>query len=148
MEAGSRGVFLDAFAAGRQALNEMWNFHELDLFTEINLCGSPIFLNRLKIIPSIDRPDGLGVMGEHAYAASLTVVDDHAQDWPTILENLRQQLQEIPEILGGASLLPRAGISIRILTRSAIALSTAIRQLLAASRQQVFHLSPLELRKY
>lgn len=148
MGEGSRGIFLDAFATGRQALGEHWIFGELDLSTEINLRGNLILLNRLKITPAADHPNWLGAMSGYSYAAALTVVDDHAQDWPRHLSVLREELDSIEDSVAGASLLPRAGLSMRLLTRSAIALSRAIGQLWCATRREVFHLPAMDLRKY
>jgi urease accessory protein len=148
MDAGSRGIFVDAFATGRQALHEQWKFRDLDLRTEIKLNGRPIFLNLLKMIPFSHSLQSLGIMGDFFYAASLTVVDDHLREWPQILASLRWELENIPNIQAGASLLPAAGISIRFLTNSAIALTETITKLWTAARHHVFQLPPFELRKY
>lgn len=148
MQSGSKGIFLDAFATGRQALHEHWNFRDLDLLTEITLCGQLVFLNRLKIDPAKDHPHWIGAMNNFAYAASLTIVDDHPQEWPQILGGVRQELDLRSDIYGAASLLPRAGLSVRLLAKSAIALSAATRQLWTAARRLVLKLPALELRKY
>jgi urease accessory protein len=148
MDAGSRGIFFDTFAAGRQALHEQWKFRDLDLRSEIKLNGRLIFLNHLKMIPFSHSRQSLGIMGDFFYAASLTVVDDHLRDWPQILASLRRELENIPNIQAGASLLAAAGISIRFLTNSAIALTETITKLWTAVRHHVFQLPPFDLRKY
>jgi urease accessory protein len=148
MDAGSRGMFFDGFAAGRQALHEEWKFRDLDLRTEIKLNGRPIFLNRLKMTPLSHSLQSLGVMSDFSYSAALAIVDDHPQDWPQILAALRQELESIPNIQAGASLLPAAGISIRFLTNSAIALAETNNKLRTAARHHVFQLPPFDLRKY
>ena len=49
MQPGSRGIFLDAFAAGRVAQNEHWRFRQFDSRTEVTLRGKLIYLSRTKI---------------------------------------------------------------------------------------------------
>jgi urease accessory protein len=148
MKAGSRGIFLDAFASGRQALHEHWNFRDLDMCTEITFGGIPIFLNRIKIDPVRDQPGISGAMGEYSYNATMVIIDHHFQDWSGALAALRRELDTMPEVLGGASLLPRSGITLRYLTKSAIALGEANHRLWSAVRREVFQLAPLDLRKY
>jgi urease accessory protein len=148
MQSGSRGIFLDGFASGRQALGEHWNFRDLELHTEILLDGRPMFLNRTRIDPASDLPHRTGAMGNCSYCASLTIVDSQFQNWPVALAALRSELDEMPDVSGGASLLPHSGMSLRYLTKSAIALSDANSRLWTAARRHVFQLPPLDLRKY
>jgi urease accessory protein len=148
MEAGSRGIFLDAFASGRQALHEHWKFRDLDMRTEIIFDGVPIFLNRIKVNPASDRPGTSGAMGEYSYSGTMIIIDSQFHDWPGALTALRRELEAMPEVFGGASLLPHSGISLRHLTRSAIALGEANQRLWIAARREVFQLAPLDLRKY
>lgn len=148
MESGSRGIFLDAFASGRQALDEHWNFRDLDLLTEIHLADKPLFLSRLKIDPARNHPFRSGLMGEYSYCASFTIIDSQFQNWLTALAALRRELDAMPGIHAGASLLPHAGISLRYLTKSAIALAEANHRLWTVARREIFHLPPLDLRKY
>ena len=54
----------------------------------------------------------------------------------------------MPEVHGGASFLPRAGISLRYLTKSANALAEANDRLWQVARREVFRLGALDLRKY
>jgi urease accessory protein len=148
MESGSRGIFLDAFASGRQALGEHWNFRDLDLLMEIRLAGKPLYLNRIKLDPVRDDLERSGAMGAYSYNAAFTIIDSQFQQWPAALAALRRELDAIPDLHAGASLLPHSGISLRYLTKSAIALTEANHRLWTAARQQVFHLPPLDLRKY
>jgi len=182
MQPGSRGIFLDAFAAGRVAQNERWRFREFDSRTEVTLHGKLIYLSRTRIsgvatpgdilpctaaapaqIPTsilprqADHPPlatrhsslpSLGRMSDYSYCASLLVVADQFPDWRPAVASLRAELDAVPGVLGGVSLLSEAGCSARYLAKSAIDLHEATRRLSTAVRSEVLHLPPLDLRKY
>jgi urease accessory protein len=161
MQEGSRGIFLDAFAAGRIAQNENWRFREFDSRTEVALRGKLIYLSRTNIAgaaqpatsrsPLVTRhppPASLGCMSTYSYCASLLIVADSFPDWRPVLASLRAELEAVPGIIGGASLLTEAGCSVRYLAHSAIALHEATRRLWTAARRAVLHLPPFDQRKY
>jgi urease accessory protein len=161
MQQGSRGIFLDAFAAGRVAQNEHWRFRQFDSRTEVTLRGKLIYLSRTNIAgaaqpatshsPLVTRhspPSSLGCMSTYSYCASLLIVVDSFPDWRPVLASLRAELEAVPGIIGGASLLTEAGCSARYLASSAIALHEATRRLWAAARREVLHLPPFDPRKY
>jgi hypothetical protein len=52
MQPGSRGIFLDAFAAGRVTHNELWRFREFESRTEITLAGKLLYASRAKLTPA------------------------------------------------------------------------------------------------
>ncbi len=52
MQPGSRGIFLDSFAAGRVTQNELWRFREFDSRTEITLAGKLLYASRAKLTPA------------------------------------------------------------------------------------------------
>jgi urease accessory protein len=168
MQPGSRGIFLDAFAAGRVAQNERWRFREFDSRTEVTLSGKLIYLSRTKIcgaatpggalapegIPFVDAQaaGGQPLATSHSslppYSASLLIVADQLSDWRPVVASLRAELDAVPGVIGGVSLLSEAGCSVRYLAESAIALHGATRLLWTAARREVFRLPPLDLRKY
>jgi urease accessory protein len=161
MQQGSRGIFLDAFAAGRVAQNEHWRFRQFDSRTEVTLRGKLIYLSRTNIAgaaqpatshsPLVTRhspPSSLGCMSTYSYCASLLIVVDSFPDWRPVLASLRAELEAVPGIIGGASLPTEAGCSARYLASSAIALHEATRRLWAAARREVLHLPPFDPRKY
>ncbi len=150
MESASRGIFLDAFASGRQALGEHWKFRDLDLLTEIQIGGRPVFLSRVKMDPARDLVERAGAMGDYSYCASMTIVNSNGefQNWAEALVAMRAELAGCAELYGSASLLPHSGISVRYLTKSAIALAEANQRLWTVARQQVFRLPAFDLRKY
>jgi urease accessory protein len=161
MQQGSRGIFLDAFAAGRVAQNEHWRFRQFDSRTEVTLRGKLIYLSRTNVAgaaqpatshsPLVTRhppPASLGCMSSYSYCASLLIVADSFPDWRPVLASLRAELEAVPGVIGGASLLTEAGCSARYLASSAIALQEATRRLWTAARREVLHLPPFDPRKY
>ena len=157
MQPGSRGIFLDAFAAGRVAQNELWRFREFDSRTEVTLRGKPIYLSRTKLTPeqpALASPQSLAASHSSqawplpSYSASLLIVADQFPDWRPVVASLRAELDAVPGVIGGVSLLPEAGCSVRYLAKSAIDLHEATRLLWTAARRQAFCLPPLDLRKY
>jgi urease accessory protein len=161
MQQGSRGIFLDAFAAGRVAKNEHWRFRQFDSRAEVTLRGKLIYLSRISIagaaqpatshsplVTSHSSPPSLGCMSTYSYCASLLIVADSFPDWRPVLASLRAELEAVPGVIGGASLLTEAGCSARYLASSAIALHEATRRLWTAARRAVLHLPPFDPRKY
>ncbi len=154
MQPGSRGIFLDSFAAGRVAQNEHWRFRQFDSRTEVTLGGKLIYLSRTNIAgaaqPATSHSplSSLGCTSGYSYCASLLIVADGFPDWRPVLASLRAELEAVPGVIGGASLLTEAGCSARYLASSAIALHQVIRRLWTAARREVLHLPPFDPRKY
>lgn len=148
MADGSRGIFLDAFASGRAALNEHWNFRDFDSRTEVFVRGRPVYMHRMKIDPREFDPASLGHMGDYSYSGSLLVIVDQFDAWRPVLAALRAEIEALPGIFGGVSLLTHSGCSVRYLAKSAIDFHDATARLWTAARQQAFKLPALDLRKY
>jgi urease accessory protein UreH len=87
-------------------------------------------------------------MSNYSYCASLLVVADGLPDWRPVVAALRHELDALPSVLGGVSLLTEAGCTVRYLATSAIDLQEATRHLWTAARHHVLNLPPLDLRKY
>jgi urease accessory protein len=170
---GARGIFLDNFAAGRAALNEYWQFRDLDSRMEVFLRSTPLYANRTKIAgPAASSPSFLAVvpnshrgsrdlsstthslplargrMSGYSYFGTLLIVADQFPDWRPVLSALRSEIESLPGIFGGASLLAHSGCCVRYLATSAIAFQGATHRLWTIARSEVLHLPPLDLRKY
>jgi urease accessory protein len=176
MSEGSRGIFLDTLAAGRAALSEQWNFRDYDSRTKVFLRSNPVYLNRTKIqgsaaggsaplnfgvIPTkrsdkrslfdgaaSSPPATLGRMSDYSYSGALLIVADQFADWRPVVTSLRSELEALPGLLGGVSLLSHAGCSARYIAKSAVDFRAATTRLWTCARQQVLSLPPLDLRKY
>ena len=148
MARGSRAILLDSFAAGRVARGERWNFSEIDSRTEVDMCGKTAFLNRTKINPAAQRPEHPGLMEEFSYMACLSLFADGSEDWPQITVALNSELESVPQVKGGVSLLSRGGCVVRYLAKSASDLTCANRKLWDVARELVVRLPPFDHRKY
>lgn len=144
----SRAIVLDSLASGRRAHGERWKFRELDSHTEVSVNGKPVYLNRMKAVPSAMPPDAPGVMGEFDYLASALVFAEGFGRWPELCENLNEELERMPEILGGASALADGGCVARFLARSASDMTRAGKRLWDLARGMLLDLPPFEDRKY
>ena len=148
MSRGSRAILLDSFAAGRVAHRERWNFSEIDTRTEVIMCGKPAFLNRTKINPAAQNPEHLGLMEEFSYMACLSLFADGFKDWPGVAAAMNAELENMPKVKGGVSLLSRGGCVVRYLAISASDLTRTNRKLWNTARELVVQLPPFDHRKY
>jgi urease accessory protein len=148
MARGSRAIILDSIASGRRAHGERWNFRELDSRTEVHASGKPAYINRTRIVPGGTRPDRLGLMEDFDYMTSLSVFADGFARWPAVCAALNAELENVPEVRGGASLLARGGCVARFLARSAPDMTLANKRLWDAARRHVAGLPPFDYRKY
>jgi urease accessory protein len=148
MEGGSRAIVWDAFAAGRVAHGERWNFQEVDSKIEIFLSAKRIFLNRTRIHPAQLDPQRLGFAEGFDYVATLIVVADEFDRWKETLAEINAELGNLRNVHGGASPLPQSGCVVKLLARSAADLMSAQAALWGQARRIVLGLSPLDLRKY
>jgi urease accessory protein len=148
MARGSRAVILESFAAGRVARGECWNFTEIDSRTEVVVCGKPAFINRTKINPVAQQPRHLGLMEEFSYMACLSLFADGLENWPRVAAAMNAELENVPQVKGGVSLLSRAGCVVRYLAKSASDLTRTNRKLWEAARELVVQLLPFDHRKY
>ena len=145
----SRGIFWDALAAGRVAHGERWNFREVDSRVEISLCGQTVYLPTAPgSARKISTPDDWVSTDGFNYMATLIVVADESDSWQEIVMIMAAELNNVPEVSGGASALAYGGCVVKLLARSASDLLQAQMMLWKRARQAVFGLTPIELRKY
>jgi urease accessory protein len=148
MAAGSRAILLDSMASGRVAHGERWRFTEFDSRTEVFLCGKPVFLNRTRIAPAARNPRETGVMEEFDYMACLGLFADGFQDWLPVAAAMNAELQRVPQVCGGVSLISRGGCVVRFLARSASDMTAMNKKLWDAGRELVLHARAFDHRKY
>jgi urease accessory protein len=148
MERGSRAIILDSFAAGRVARDERWTFSQIDSRTEIIACGKPAFLNRTFIDPVAQQPERLGLMEKFGYSACLSLFAHGFEDWPAVAAAMHAELQNVPQIKAGVSLLARGGCVVRYLANSASDMTRTNKNLWDAARELVLRLPRFDHRKY
>ena len=148
MERGSRAIILDSFAAGRVARGERWNFSQIDSRTEVIACGKPAFLNRTIINPAALKPERPGLMEQFGYMACLSLFADGFDGWPAAAAAMNAELQNVPQVKAGVSLLARGGCTIRYLANSAPDVTRTNKLLWDAGRELILRLPRFDHRKY
>jgi urease accessory protein len=148
MARGSRAIVLDSFAAGRVARGERWNFTEIDSRTEVVVCGKPAFINRTRINPGAQQPQHLGLMEGFTYVACLSIFADGWEDWLPVAAAMNTELENVPNVKGGVSLISRGGCVVRYLANFASDLTCTNKKLWDAARELVVRLPPFDHRKY
>jgi urease accessory protein len=148
MGRGSRAIVLDSMASGRVAHDERWSFTEIDSRINVSICGKPVFLNRTKIDPARHAPTLPGAMGDFDYMVCLGLFADGFGNWQRVATAMNAELETVPKIKGGVSLLSRGGCVIRYLVRSASDMTRMNKKLWDAARELVVGLPPFEHRKY
>jgi urease accessory protein len=148
MARGSRAILLDSMASGRVAHGERWAFMEMDSRIEVHVCGRPAYINRIKIVPTMSRPDRLGWMEEYDYASCIGLFADGFTQWPEVAAAMNEELNSAPNVRGGATIVSRGGCVARFIARSASELTSANMKLWNAARALVAGLPPFDHRKY
>jgi urease accessory protein len=148
MGRGSRAIIWDAMAAGRVACGERWDFAAIDSRVEISLNGGPVFLNRMLICPASQNPARLGIAEDFNYLATLIIVAEDVAAVTATVGSLSAQLNAMPQIYGGTSLLARGGCVVKLLARSASDLLCAQGALWSCARNVLFGSPAIDLRKY
>jgi urease accessory protein len=147
MGPGSRAIVADAWAVGRVARGERWQFRELVSRTAITAGGRPLFLDRVRLEPARGIPRGLGGLEEFDYLATLVVVGEGLPGWEDPARALDDCLGRWSGVRGGASPIGRHGCLVRLLALTAQDLVEATRGLWTLSRGLLLGLPPLDLRK-
>ena len=147
---GATLLLWDALASGRIARGERWAFTDLENEILITTASGNSLRERYVLDPATD----LGVVGlaeEWDYVASLYVVNDAMGEeaWRGLESRIAGILDARQgEVLGGVSTPPVPGLAIKLLTRTAPALTSLLDALWAAIREGLWDLPPVSLRKY
>jgi len=145
---GSRAILIDSMAAGRIAHGERWSFTEMDSRIDVYSCGRPAYINRTKIIPGKQSPAQFGSMQEFDYMSCLGIFANGFTRWTELCAAANEELQAIPEVRGGATVLSRGGCMVRFLARSASDMTRANQRLWNVARHLIAGLPPFDHRKY
>ena len=148
MARGSRAIVLDTLAAGRVAHETPWTFREVESRTEVILCGKPALLNRTKINPADQKTSSFGVMDDFKYVASMGIFGEGLADWQEVATTMNAELETMPFIKGGVSLLARGGCVVRFITHTASQLTRMNQNLWDVAREMVIQLPRFDHRKY
>ena len=143
----SRLILYDGIALGRLARGESWAFRSLASEIRVTDEGGPLYWDRLRLTP--EHAPGLGALGGsegYGYLGTMAFCEPARPDWGEMLEATRELLAGLPDLRGGASLLARGGILVKVLAGSAHALTAFAGQAWALGRRHLLRRPPLDLR--
>lgn len=147
---GATVILWDAIASGRIARGERWGFTSLD--NEIRITtSSGLSVKEQYALKPADRLSGLGLAEEWDYVGSLFLIGDRVETgaW-TFLESTVAEILETNQgqVLGAVSRPSAPGLVVKLVARSAPALTSILDSLWGAVRRALWNLPPVVLRKY
>lgn len=148
MAPGSCLILSEAFAAGRIARHERWEFKELYSETEVHLGNSPVYINRSKVVPTDYLPQVLGIGENFNYFGSIVVIWDGFTEWKSLVNDLSTVMKAVPGVHAGASCGTRSSCVIRIMASTAAQLTSVTQKLWGCIRRVVLAKPEISLRKY
>lgn len=141
---GARLILTDAFAVGRVARGETWQFALLESAIDIRDAWGWVLHDRL-LLRGSRRWTGLGLTEHHSYFATIVVIGD------ADFGGFARAVAAVPgpggDVAMGAGALARRGVVARVLAASAPALLDALDRVWALARRALLGLSPPALRK-
>lgn len=130
LAAGAGLFWWDVVAPGREAHDELFAYHRLELRTKVQALGKQIAAERMCVEPELRKPTSPGRMGAYRYWTTFYicyVVPSNNKMWLEAeqqMRNVAAGLSQPKSALWGVSTLPAHGLMVRGLTvhgRDAIA---------------------------
>jgi urease accessory protein len=147
---GAVVILWDAVASGRIAHGERWRFTSLDNQIRIAMPSHGTVQERYVIVP--EETGGVGLADEWDYVGSFFVVGDAVSpaQWTSLESRLASILDEARDngVLGGVSQPAIPGVVVKLVARSAPAMTQVMMELWAAVRDVLWQMPPASLRKY
>lgn len=155
LDPGATAIVLDAWAAGRAARDEAWQFAELDLALTARDAAGLLLHERAMLAAGADgtaagptaRYPTLGLAEGFGYVATLTALAPARDGWDALATELQTTLDAGAVGRCGVSPLARGGLAARLLLPSAPALAAAVDATWALCRRRLLGRPPLPLRK-
>jgi urease accessory protein len=143
-------ILWDAIASGRIGHGERWKFARLENQIRITTTSGASVQEHYVLTPH-NVHGGIGLADEWDYVGTLFVMGDAIETtiWASLDSVLAGILEsQSDQILGGVSQPAVPGLVIKLVARSAPALTAALNELWAAVRQALWKQPPARLRKY
>jgi len=150
LAAGATLILWDAVASGRIAHGERWKFATLENQIRITTTSGASVKEHYALTPD-DTKGGIGLADAWDYVGSLFVIGDSIDIsiWASLDSTLADILEkQSDQVLGGVSQPTVPGLVVKLVAKSAPALTTALNELWAAVRQALWKQPPAILRKY
>lgn len=147
---GATLVLWDAVASGRIAHGERWKFATLENQIRITTASGAAVSEHYALTPD-DKQGGVGLAEAWDYVGSLFVIGDAVDNttWTSLDNTLAGILEtQSEQVLGGVSQPAVPGLVVKLVAKTAPALTAVLNELWAAVRQALWKLPPAILRKY
>ena len=147
---GATLVLWDAVASGRIAHGERWKFATLENQIRITTASGASVREHYVLAPD-DKEGGVGLVEAWDYVGSLFVIGDAVDPniWPSLDSALAGILEHhSDQVLGGVSQPAVPGLVVKLVAKTAPALTGVLNELWAAVRQSLWNQPPAILRKY
>ena len=147
---GATVLLWDAIASGRIARGERWGFTSFENEIWITTAAGLSVKEQYMLKPA-DRLNGLGLAEEWDYVGSLFLIGDRVETsvWTSLEPTLAEILETCPnQVLGGVSRPAAPGLVVKLVARSAPALTSILDSLWEAVRRALWNIPPVNLRKY
>jgi urease accessory protein len=141
---GARLIMVDAFAAGRVARAEAWQFARLESALLVEDGAGWLLHDRLALRGS-GAWDALGLAEGVPYFATVASFGDGP--WETLADDVDAAVAACSGVRAAGGKLARRGTIVRCLAATAVGLGGAVDRLWAAARRRMLGLGPLALRK-
>jgi urease accessory protein len=141
---GARLLVVDAFAAGRVARGEAWQFARLESALLVQDAAGWLLRDRFVLRGPVAW-DAAGLAEGAPYFATVAIFGD--QTWESLADDVSAVVGAGPGIRAAGGALARRGVIVRCLAESAVALGETVRRLWALARRRVLGCPPLALRK-
>jgi urease accessory protein len=150
LAAGAALCLWDGIASGRIASGERWKFSSLHNRIRVTTVSGACVSESMSLRPADER-GGVGLAGTWDYVATLFVIGEAVEHG--VWKSLETVLAEIlaahhGRVLGGVSQPSAPGLVVKLVARSAPALTDVLNALWRAVRRVLWNLSPVTLRKY
>ncbi len=140
----ARLLVVDAFAAGRVARGEAWQFARLESALLIHDAVGCLLRDRFVLRGPVAW-DAVGLTEGAPYFATVGAFGD--QPWETLAEDVAAVVGDCRGVRAAGGALARRGVIVRCLAESAVALGDAVERLWAMARRRMLGCPPLVLRK-
>jgi urease accessory protein len=140
----ARLIVVDAFAAGRVAHGEAWQFDRLESALLVK-DGAGWLLRDRFVLGGSPTSASIGGTDSMPYFATIATFAD--LPWTSLTDDVTSVVGDCPGVRAGGGALARGGHVIRVLAENAAVLGVTVERLWALARRRVLACPPLALRK-
>lgn len=138
LKKGSRYVYSEILACGREKSGEKFSFRRYASQNRVYYCGRLIFLDNQLLKPDLQEVDGMGYFENYTHQATLVYFCD-SMDCPATVERLWRILEQFGDIEAGISNTYQYGIAVKILACR----SDYLERITACLRKEIYGCRPI-----